>query len=97
VDRRAGVLVLDDTTLETPDAQPQGLVTSPWSGTPHRVVKGITRLPLLWTASTQRRPCDFRVYAKPAGGETQHAHVRPMWPVAQRRGLSPPFVLFDRG
>ena len=95
VDRREGVLVLDDTTLEKPDAQPQGLVTDPWSGKPHRVVTGINLLTRLWSAGTRRLPCDFRVYDKPAGGETKNAHVRRMLAVARTRGMAPPYVLFD--
>lgn len=95
VDRQAGVLVLDDATLDKPYAQPQGLVTYRWSGKPHRVVTGINLLTPLWTAGTRRLPCDFRVYDKPAGGQTKNAHVRPMLAVAKRRGLSPTTVLFD--
>lgn len=95
VDRQAGVLVLDDTTLDKPYAQPQGLVTYHWSGKHHRVVKGINLLTLLWTDGQRRLPCDFRVYDKPAGGETKNAHFRQMLTVAQRRGLSPTTVLFD--
>ncbi len=93
--RRDGVLVLDDTTLDKPYAQPQGLVTYHWSGKHHRVVKGINLLTLLWTDGAHRLPCDFRVYDKPAGGETKNAHFRQMLAVAQRRGLSPAYVLFD--
>ena len=95
VDRQAGVLVLDDTTLDKPYAQPQGLVTYHWSGKHHRVVKGINLLTLLWTAGARRLPCDFRVYDKPAGGQTKNAHFRQMLAVAKRRGLSPTTVLFD--
>ena len=95
VDRREGVLVLDDTTLEKPDAQPQGLVTDPWSGKPHRVVKGIHLLTLWWRVGTRRGPCDFRGYDKPAGGETKHTPCRQMLAVASRRGLSPTSGLFD--
>jgi hypothetical protein len=95
IERRDGVLVLDDTTLDKPYAQPQGLVTYHWSGKHHRVVKGINLLTLLWTDGARRLPCDFRVYDKPAGGETKNAHFQQMLAVAKRRGLSPTTVLFD--
>jgi len=49
VDKRKGLLVLDDTTLDKPYAQKMELVTYHWSGKHQRVVKGIALLTLLWT------------------------------------------------
>lgn len=46
-----GVLVLDDTTLDQPYARKMELVTRHWSGKHRRVVSGINRLTLLWTAA----------------------------------------------
>jgi len=61
IERTDGVLVLDDTTLDKPYSQPQGLVTYHWSGTHHRVVKGINLLTLVWSHGAHVVPCDFRV------------------------------------
>jgi len=41
VDKKKGLLVLDDTTLDKPYAQKRERVTYPWSGKHQRVVKGI--------------------------------------------------------
>jgi hypothetical protein len=68
VDKKRGLLILDDTTLEVPYAQKMELVTYHWSGKHQRVVKGIALLTLLWTDGKALIPCDFRVYDKPAGG-----------------------------
>jgi hypothetical protein len=89
VRRRAGVLVLDDTTRDTPDMPPRGRVPSPWSGKHPRVVKGITRRTRLWTDGPRRLPCACRVEDQPTGGQTQHAPCRTMLEAAQARGLAP--------
>src|ERR1700716_3432773 len=47
--RGAGVLVLDDSTLDKPYARKIGLLTRHWSGKHRRVVPGINLLTLLWT------------------------------------------------
>jgi len=49
VDKKKGLLVLDDTTLDKPYAQKMELVTYHWSGKHQRMVKGIALLTLLWT------------------------------------------------
>src|SRR5919106_1685863 len=46
--RDAGVLVLDDTTLDKPYARKMALVSRHWSGKHRRVVWGINLLTLLW-------------------------------------------------
>jgi hypothetical protein len=61
VDVGKGLLVLEDPTLDKPDAQKMGRVTDPWSGKHPRVVKGIARWTLLWTEGKALIPCDFRV------------------------------------
>lgn len=42
VDRKRGLLVLDDTTLDKPYAKKMELVSHHWSGKHQRVVKGIS-------------------------------------------------------
>ncbi len=49
IDKRRGLLVVDDTTLDKPYAQKMGLVTRHWSGKHHAVVASITQW---WQAST---------------------------------------------
>ena len=49
VDRCTGLLIADDTTRDKPCTQQIELVHRHWSGTHHRVVKGINLLTLLWS------------------------------------------------
>jgi putative transposase len=76
VDRQRGLLVLDDTTLDKPYARQMELVTFHWSGKQRRVVQGIALMTLLWTQGQALLPCDFRVYDKPAGGQSKNQHFR---------------------
>ena len=109
VNLRQGLLILDDTTLDKPYARRMDLVTYHWSGKHQGVVKGIALLTLLWTAGqaliplVYRRqsvpkgivPCDFRVYDKPAGGQSKNQHFREMLQTAHGRGFWPAYVLMD--
>lgn len=95
VQREAGLLVLDDTTLDKPYARKIDLVTLHWSGKHHQVVMGMNLLTLLWTDGEAHIPCDFRLYDKPVGGQTKNEHFRTMLEVAKARGFAPRFVLFD--
>ena len=91
----AGVLVLDDTTLDKPYAKKMDLVTRHWSGKHRRVVWGINLLTLLWSDGTALLPCDFRLYDKPWSGLTKNDYFRQLLEVAQERGFAPRYVLFD--
>jgi putative transposase len=95
VDRTRGLLVLDDSTLDKPYARQTALVCWHWSGKHHQVVQGINLLTLLWTDGTRRVPCDFRVYDKPAGGQTKNAHFATMLDTVRERRFTPTYVLFD--
>lgn len=96
VQKEAGLLVLDDTTLDKPYARKMELVTRHWSGKHHRVVSGINLLTLLWTDGAGTLPCDFRLYDKPLpGGKTKNAHFLEMLAVAKARGFAPEMVCFD--
>ncbi len=77
VRRDTGLLVNDDSTLDKPYARKMELVTRPWSGKHHRVVRGITLSTLLWTDGDTLVPTDFRVYDK-ADGLTKNEHFRAM-------------------
>ncbi|MDQ4032468.1 MAG: transposase [Actinomycetota bacterium] len=91
----AGLLIVDDTTLDKPYAQNIELVHRHWSGKHHRVVQGINLVTLLWSDGTDAIPCDYRLYDKPSDGVTKNEHFRAMLATAQQRGFHPRFVAFD--
>jgi len=108
VEREAGLLILDDTTLDKPYANKIEHVTWHWSGKHGKAVKGINLLTLLWRGSaednsednsseTESRephvPCDFRLQEK--GGKTKNEHFRDMLDRAAERKFAPEIVLFD--
>ncbi len=80
---------------DRPYAQQMELVTTHWSGKHQRVVKGIALLTLLWTDGQDLIPCDFRVYDKPAGGQSKNAHFQAMLQRAKQRGFAPEYVPMD--
>jgi putative transposase len=95
VERKAGVLVLDDSTLDKPYAAQMALVTSHWSGKHGRVVRGINLISLVWTDTGCRLPCDFRLYHKAQDGLSKNDHFRDMLQQAVERGFEPELVAFD--
>lgn len=101
VAKDAGLLILDDTTLDKPYAKKMDLVTRHWSGKHHRVVHGINLLTLLWSNRTGTSPeaahlsCDVALYDKPLGGQTKNEHFQAMLARAHGRGVTPEYVLFD--
>lgn len=95
VERRQGILVVDDSTLDKPYAQQMELVTYHWSGKHQEVVKGINLITLLWTDGEARLPCDFRLYNKGQDGLSKNDHFRAMIQAAQQRGFAPELVAFD--
>ena len=95
VERKSGVLVLDDTTLDKPYASQMALVTSHWSGKHKRVIRGINLISLVWTGTGWRLPCDFRLYNKAQDGLSKNDHFREMLKQAAERGFEPELVAFD--
>lgn len=95
VHKRAGVLIIDDTTLDKPYATHIGLVTSHWSGKHHRVVQGINLLTLLWSDGDRHIPCDYRLYDKANDGLSKNDHFQDMIRQAQGRSFIPECVIFD--
>lgn len=95
VQRKRGVLVLDDTTLDKPYAQRMDLVRRHWSGKHNRIVDGINLLTLLWTDGERSIPIDYRIYDKEHDGKTNNEHFRDMLGIAYTRGFEPECVLFD--
>lgn len=95
IQRKTGLLLLDDTTLDKPYAQHMALVTPHWSGKHHRVVRGINLINLVWTDGEALLPCDFRIYDKPFGGQDKNIHFRSMLATAKERDFAPELVAFD--
>jgi hypothetical protein len=91
----AGVLVIDDTTLDKPYAHAIAAVTRHWSGKHQAVVQGINLISLVWTDGDRVYPCDYRVYHKAADGQTKNDHFVTLLTTARDRGFRPRCVLFD--
>src|SRR5262245_56871490 len=90
-----GVLVLDDTTLDKPDAWKMDLVGWHWSGKHRRAVRGINLLTLLWTDGDRHVPGDYRVYDRAHDGLTKNDLFARLLRQAKCRGLAPRCVCFD--
>jgi hypothetical protein len=95
VQRRRGVLVLDDTILDKPYGRRMELVRRHWSGKHRRIVDGIGLVTLLWTDGRSYIPIDYRIADKPRDGKTNNDHFRDMLATAYERGFQPECVLFD--
>ena len=95
VQRKRGVLVIDDSTLDKPYASKMALVTRHWSGKHGCVVQGINLISLVWTDGDARLPCDFRIYNKAQDGLSKNDHFRHMIQQAHARGFEPELVAFD--
>jgi putative transposase len=91
----AGLLIIDDTTLDKPYARQIALVRRHWSGKHHRVVAGINLVTLLWSDGDAAIPCDYRFVDKPTDGATKNDHFRAMLETARARGFAPQLVAFD--
>jgi DDE superfamily endonuclease len=94
VEKRRGLLVIDDSTNDKPFAKHIDLVTRHWSGKHKKVVRGINLITLLWTDGDRKIPCDYRLYSK-ADGKTKNDHFWEMMLMAKGRGFSPECVCFD--
>lgn len=95
LDRTAGVLVVDDTTLDKPHARRVELVTRHWSGKHRAVVDGINLITVAWADGGRLYPTDYRVFHKSADAKTKNDHFRDMLAAAHARGFRPRYVLFD--
>jgi putative transposase len=95
VEKRDGVLVLDDSTLDKLYARAIEPVHRHWSGKHKSVVRGINLISLVWTDGDRILPIDYRVYDKPADGLTKNDHFRDLVRAAEARGFRPRAVLFD--
>lgn len=95
VDRKTGVLILDDSVLDHPHAKKISLSKWQYSGTHHEVVFGIGVTTLLWSRDDEHIPIDFRVYAPQEDGFTKNQHAREMLTLAKHKGFTPDMVLMD--
>lgn len=95
VELSAGMLVIDDSTLDKPYASKMALVSRHWSGKHHAVVQGINLISLVWTDGNGCLPCDFRLYNKAVDGLDKNDHFRAMVREAKARGFAPAIVAFD--
>jgi hypothetical protein len=94
VEKKGGLLVLDDTTLDKPYAEKMDLVTYHWSGKHHNVVRGINLITLLWSDGKALVPTDFRLYDKQVV-LIKNDYFRDMLGKAHERGLEPDYAIFD--
>jgi len=95
IERKQGVLVLDDSTLDKPYAHKIALVNHHWSGKHHAVVNGINLISVVWTDGDRLYPVDYRLYDRAGDGLTKNDHFRNMLETAFARGFQPSCVLFD--
>ncbi|MBO9998881.1 MAG: transposase [Cyanobacteria bacterium SID2] len=95
VQRKRGLLALDDTMLDKLYAQYIELVARQWSGKHKRVVKGINLTSLLWSDGDKHIRSDYRLYEKAVEGATKNDHFRAMLTTAREREFQPECVIFD--
>ena len=95
IDLNAGILVLDDSTLEKPYSEFNAPVYRHWSGKQKEVVSGINLITLLWTDGVRVVPVDYRVFDKDTDGKTKNDHFTEMLLEAHERGFNPELVCFD--
>jgi hypothetical protein len=94
INKQAGFLIVDDSTLDKPYSEKIDLVTYHWSGKHHKVVRGINLITLLWSDGQAHIPVDFRIYNK-KDGKTKNDHFQELLKTACNRGFKPKYVLFD--
>lgn len=95
IDPAAGVLVIDDSTLDKPRARHMTLVGYHWSGNHHAVVRGINLITAVWSDGDRLYPLDYRIYHKAGDQKTKNDHFADLLTAAHARGLQPKAVLFD--
>jgi len=95
IQRKRGMLIVDDSTLDKPYARQMDLVTRHWSGKHGQVVWGINLISLVWTAGDARFPVDCRIYDKVHDGLNKNDHFQQMLVTAHSRGFAPELVAFD--
>ena len=92
--RTAGILVIDDSTLDKPYAK-KILVQRHWSGKHREVVEGINLITVLWTDGDRHVPVDYQLFDKAPDSLTKNDHFQAMLQRAHERGFHPACVVFD--
>jgi hypothetical protein len=97
VNRQTGYLIIDDTVLDKWYGPKIHLAQSHYSGTHHRLVRGIDIINLVWTngENAEHIPVDFRIFAKKQDGYSKIDHCNDMLTSAFMRGFTPQAVLMD--
>lgn len=95
INKEAGILVLDDSTLDKPFSKRNALASRHWSGKHKAVVYGINLITLLWTDGERAVPCDYRIFDKDTDRKTKNDHFSEMLLEAHRRGFEPKLICFD--
>lgn len=96
VDFQGGYLIADDTVLDKIRSENTGLVHWQYSGSHHKVIRGIGLETLLWTSDFDYHiPVDFRIYDKGTDDKTKNDHFQDMLLLAEHRGFNPWYVLID--
>ena len=95
INKEAGILVLDDSTLDKPFSKHNALAYRHWSGKHGAVVYGINLITLLWTSGERSVPTDYRIFDKDRDGKTKNDHFSEMLLEADNRGFEPKLVCFD--
>jgi hypothetical protein len=95
INKDAGILVIDDSTLDKPFSKHNALASRHWSGKHQQVVYGINLITLLWTDGERSVPTDYRIFDKDTDRKTKNDHFQEMLLEADKRGFSPALVCFD--
>jgi len=102
VNPKTGYLILDDSVYDKWYAPENEVALVQYSGTHHRLVRGIGIVTLMWTNDMHTAfdkashiPVDYRLFAKKQDGYTKNEHFRHMLELAKHRGFMPRAVLFD--
>jgi len=102
---KTGFLIIDDTVIDKwyADEEKMGLVKWQYSGTHHRIVRGIGVVSMLWTNDkkgnelSEHVTTDFRIYYPKQDGKTKNEHARDMIALSHHRGFIPKALLLDAG
>lgn len=87
-------LIVDDSTLDKRWSPKNELVGWHWSGSEHKVIRGISLVNLLAADGDACIPVDYRVYETGAK-ENKNGHFLNMLATAKKRGLEPDYVMAD--
>ncbi len=88
-------LIVDDTVLSKRWSPKNELVGFHWSGSEHRVIRGIALVTLLATNKDDCIPVDYRVCEGVHESKNKNEHFIDMLSAAQERGFEPRYVLAD--